>query len=344
MSVTEVKLHSAGAGGSASGTQDTGANKISYRTKYRAKVSDPRDTPKTVLAYFRSHAELPWPGRPFKFANDFDVSAICKTVDPEYVENSGGWYTVSATYESESGEDQNPGNDPDGKPVTSPFSWHDEIDVSYTQLSIPVEVAIFRQFVPANIRSRALVRGQETPVINSACVPFDPSLEEELDIKVIRISRYLRNWDGGPANQFQGAVNNDYVTIDKPAYRFRDFFAPYQGRIKQFSGTFQIINGFPCYRVTVEVHVNPLQFGWRRVVCDRGLSRRIAPGDPGGPSLGATVALGDAIDTPIRDEEGYPISEPVLLNGDGQPLRPGEKPVYLIYQTRKERPFSVIAW
>lgn len=344
MSVTEVKLHSAGAGGSVSGSQDTGADKISYRTKYRVKVSDPLDSPKTVLAYFRSHANLPWPGRPFSFGNGFDVSARCKTLDPDYVENSAGWYIVSATYESASGDEQQPGQNPDGKPVGSPFSWHDEIEVSYTQISIPVEVAIFRQFVPANIKNKFLKMGQETPVVNSAIVPFDPGLEEELDIKVIRISRYLKNWDGGAANGFQGAVNNDYVTIVKPAYKFKDGFAPYQGRVKQFSGSFGIVNGFSCWRVTVEVHVNPLQFGWRRVVCDRGIARRKAPGDPGGGSLGDVIAPGDPVHAPIKDDEGFPISEPVLLNGNGQPLRPGEPIVYLVYQTRKERPFSPIAW
>lgn len=343
MSVTLVKLHSAGASGSASGSADVGADKLSYRSQYRVYVDDPLDSPITIFKHFQKTASLPWPGRPFRFGNGFDAQTFCKSIDPQYVEGSGGQYTVSCSFESSAKKDDEQGQNPEGQPASDPTSWHDDIEVSFTQISIPVEQAYFRGFVPNNIQNNDMKPGKFGPVTNSANVPFDPPLEEVLDIKVIRISKYFRNYDGAAASRYQGAVNNDNVTIVKSRYKFRESFRRYQGRINSLSASFQILNRFPVYRQTIEVHIHPS--GWRRFVVDRGIARRACPGDPDGN--GGTISLGEVgkpSNAAITDEEGYPMTEPVLLNGNGQPLRCGSNAVYLEYQTRNELPFGPIRW
>jgi hypothetical protein len=350
MSVTTVKLHSQGASGTATGT-DNGNVTASYRSAYRVQVSDPSDGPDYVLNYFLLNADYPWPGRTFHFGSSFDVSAVCRTVDANYEEKSNGWFTVSCTFVSERGggdQQQQTGTTPEGKNSQDPTQWHDEIDVSFTQISVPAEVAIFRGFVPQGINNPYLRPGRIGPVVNSALKPYDPTLEEEVDIKVIRITKNAKSYDGRFYSRYQGAVNNDTVTISKNAYRFKETFKPYQGRIKVISGQFAIANGIPYWRQTIEVHVHPAEAGWRRFIVDRGMDARRGANDPNGK--GGTVSASDVLNAgtvnheAIKDSSGTPISEPVLLDGNGQPLATDKPPVYLVYSTRIEIPFAGIRW
>jgi hypothetical protein len=38
----------------------------------------------------------------------------------------------------------------------------------------------------------------------------------------------------------------------------------------------------------------------------------------------------------IADADGYPVSAPIMLDGDGQPLRPDRPPVYGAWQIYRE--------
>jgi hypothetical protein len=347
MTVTEVRLHSTGASSSASAT-DAGAVQVKYRTSHRVICSDPLDSPDAVLLYFRGNTDLPWFGRPYKFANGFNALSTCRTIDATFEEKSGGWWNVVSTYEPLTTTSGATAEDVDGNATQNPLLWHDDIDVSTTQISIPVEQAIFQGFQPGGITNRFLTPGKKTAVVNSAMVPFDPTLEEEIDITVIRITKYVAKYYGPLYNKYKNAVNSDNVVINKPTYNFFDGFGQYQGKVKQFSATFAIENRIRYYKQTLEVHVNPLPLGWRRVVLDKGLDRRQAAQDPDG--LGGTISNSDVSFTaapqhkPIEGLNGMPLSEPVNLDGNGQPLATGKDNVYLIYSTKNEIPFSGIQW
>ena len=349
MSVSIVDLHSQGASGTATGT-DTGDVSASYRSAYRVTVDDPLDQPDLVLAHFRGNADLPWPGRAFKFGNGFDATVFCKTIDADFVEHSAGQFVVRCTFSSQQNDEKQDGQTPDGKTSQDPTQWHDEIDVSYTQVSIPVERATFQGFLPDGINNTFLQKGKVGPIVNSALCVYDPTLEEEIDIKVLRITKYLKAYDGATFGKFQGAVNSDEVSIVKSAYKFKESFGKYQGFMRANSAQFAITNGKPHYRQTIEVHIHPLENGWRRLVVDRGLDARRAAEDPDGK--GGTISNSDVADAgavyhePIKDKEGYAITEPVLLDGNGQPLKvtSGMNPVYLIYSTKKEMAFAGIQW
>lgn len=347
MSVSQVKLHSAGASGTSQGT-DFGTVTNSYRSQYRVQVSDPLDTAPVVLAYFALNADYPWPGRPFFYGNGFDTTVICKTVDAQYVENSNGWYNVTCGFASaQSQEQKQDGQKSDGTTTQNPLLWHDEIDISFSQIAVPVEQGIFRGFDPPGINNPYLKPGNVGPIVNSALKPYDPTLEEEVDIKVLRITKYTKNYDGGFYSKYQGRVNSDSVTISKAAYGFKESFGPWQGRIKSISGQFAITNGIPHYRQTIEVHIHPAKSGWRRYIIDRGFDERRAFGDANGK--GGTISASDLLTPdeikyePVKDLAGYPVTEPVLLNGNGQKVT-NSGPVYLIYSTRIEIPFSGIRW
>lgn len=348
MSVTSVALHSQGAGGSASGS-DNGDVSLSYRSAYRVTCSEGDYDPGEVLRHFQLTADLPWPGRTFKFGTSFDVTAVTKTIDANYVEHSQGKFIVNCTFGPQKGEEQQPGQDPKGNTTNDPVKWHDEISVNFTQISIPVESAIFKGWTKLGVNNPAFVQGKSMALMNSATKPFDPTIEEEVDIKVIRITRNVRAYDGSIITQYQGAINSDRVTINKPAYKFRESFGLYHGRIKAITADFALTNGFPYYRNSIEVHVFPPgRYGWLRLILDQGIEELYRAEDT--RPDGTTVSYNDLptnrpfeIKT-ITDEEGLPITSPVRLNGNGKALKPEEEAVYGIWQTRHLLPFSNIPW
>jgi hypothetical protein len=181
--------------------------------------------------------------------------------------------------------------------------------------------------------------------VNSANVPLDPTLESEVDITVVRINKYAASFDDFLSKGYRNAINGAAVTIAKPAYRFSISAGQYEAKVKTFGTTFAVVNGIPCHRQSIEVHINPLS--WVRFVVDRGMNRRTEPGDPDG--AGSTYSnsdfdSGDARHAPIKDADGYPITEPVLLDGNGQPLAAGKKPVFLKWITNPIANFGGINW
>jgi hypothetical protein len=345
-SVVSVVAAGAGGNGTASGDQD-GYISRSYRTTHKVTTTDIYAA-SYIFEHFMFNVECPWPGRTYNYAGGFDVTSVCRTVDVKYVENSGGTqWIVDSTFAPEQGQaEEKP--DAQGNNTTNPLFWRDEIDVSYSQFTIPVEAAEFRAFVPNFINNQFFPFGYKGAVVNSAIKPYDPTLEEEAQLKIIRITKHGPVYQGGNFDAYQGAINGDTVTINKPLYRFFQVIPPFRGLIKGLSATFAISNNIPHWRQTMELHISPLLFGWFRPLIDRGLDARRAQGDPNG--RGGTVsasevsAFGAVHHEPIKDRDGVPVTEPVLLDGNGQPLKPGLSPVIMVWNTRKIMPFSPIRW
>jgi hypothetical protein len=345
VSVSNVKVSSAGVGGQGKGT-DAGSATLSYRAEWRVTCDSQADTAQQVLEHFRLTADLPWFGRVFKVANGFDVDAICTDLNCDPV--APGFFNVRGVFDPVSGGGgQARGTSPEGKETTNPLEWYHDIDVSYTQISIPVERALFMGFDPPGIENPRLVPGVDYAIVNSAIVPLDPTLETDLDITVVRISSYRLLYDDDQTKQYRGAINKDPLVISKPDHFFKITAPQYAAKIKTFGATFSVVNGVPLYRTSIEVHINPLT--WIRQVVDRGLLQSVEPGDP--KPDGTTYSNSD-LPSPARkqitDDEGYPISEPVLLNGRGKPLGSDgtgeEKPVFLKWATNPIVSFTPIIW
>jgi hypothetical protein len=334
MSITSVRIAAAGASGEA-----TGQGPLSVRTKYgvtyNVETSGVSVGPLDVLTHFRRTPTLPWIGSFFAFEGEFDTTVLCKKVVPQFIEKSEGRWRVQCEFEPVD-DDKDSKPDDNDKLQEDPLLWHDEIDISYTQISIPVEDAIFR----GGYKGRALALrpvGSKGPVVNSAMVPYDPPLEKEISIRVIRFTRNVPAWDATSYNSLQDSVNADHVHVNKRRYKFADLWIKGQARIKNVNGAFQLANGRRYYKRTIEVWVNPL--GWLSLVLDRGLERRALEGDPDGK--GSTISASDLQPGMppvgrIADADGYPVSAPIMLDGDGQPLRPDRPPVYGAWQIYRE--------
>jgi hypothetical protein len=342
MAVSEVKLSSTGAGGSVSaGDSKTIILGGSYRSRYRVKCDSTSDTPVTVLNHFYRTSSLPYIGRRFKVGNGFDSKSLCRGVDVNYVEGSGGHFIAEARFEPITVDIE--GDTPDGQKSRDPFEWHDEIEVTYTQFSQPVEKAKFYGFTSG--ANRYMPAGKELPLTNSARIPLDPPLEEEIDIKIIRITKIARAHDDTGFDKYNGTVNLGDVVINKREYGFRTIIPSRCGKLRIIGGQFQIQNGVKFWRQTAEVHVNPQ--GWRRQVLDLGLDELYASGDttPSGMAVNATTTNNRGyLYEKIKDEAGYPIGVPVPFNGQGKRNTPSAAAVYGEWATKKEISWSAIRW
>lgn len=335
---------------SAKGTSDSNVQ-YSYKTTHRVKTAI-GDMPRVIYDHFRSTSTLPWCGRRFDTGFGADERVKCNGITPERDENGGGWWTVSADYESVIGggdDDKNDNGDsrPDasGRLTTNPLDWAWDIRMDEISIAVPVEQAEFIALHDAQPKTGApffeLKPGTKGAIVNSAGVPFDPPIEDEIKIRVFSLTKYGSYYDGDEDNYWKNVVNSDDVTINWPTYNFQDRWKKQTAKVASFSSHHVFVNGLSLWRATLTIHVNPR--GWRHFLLDRGNERGAGYGDPdgkGGLLTTADVKDGQALTAPIRDKDGYPVAAPVLLNGRGQPLNPGLKHCYLEYRVKEERPFA----
>lgn len=248
------------------------------------------------------------------------------------------WYVRLSYSPADDEREERP--DENGNMTAVPSDWRDEIDTGTMQITVPVEKAIYRGgFVGVAGALKAV--GELMIPMNSAFVPFDPGLEKEVGITTYRVTKFRDSYSGATMAARRNKVNSDNVVFNKPAYKLTDTWAPRTARIVSAGGQFQVNGDQAYWRHVYEVHINP--DGWREDVVDRGLSARAMPGDPdgqGGTISMATFKNGQPAARALLDWDLVPLTEPILLNGDGQPLGAGLPPVYITYQKYDEVPFA----
>jgi hypothetical protein len=348
MSVTSVTPSSAGASGSASGT-DAASVTVSYSSTYNVVCSDQSDTIDTVLAYFRQNADLPWAGRPFKFGNGFDANVACDNVTADHTDKSAGKFIARCTFKSQNGNDQGQntqGRDSNGKTTDDPLRWYPQISISYSNITEAADKAIFRGFVNAG-DNPLMAKDKERAITNSAGMAYDPPLERENSIQVIRIARNYKEWPGPDFLGKRNTVNNDSFTIAIPEFGYRREVRPYYAKFIDFTEENQIENGKKFWRGTTEVQIHPRT--WRRQILDQGTyrSQNSATGDltDGGTSISASDEVAGYVPfVAVKGPDGLPITHPVPFDGKGQPLAAGKPHVFLVYSIEDEVPFAGIKW
>ena len=329
MSVSNVILSKSGAVGKASGT--AGSPEVTEYTANWQVTAGASDTAKEVLDYFKSTSSLPWIGRGFNFSSSRQNDAVCTEIDASPIENSGGKFSVVAKFTNAT--NQQGGQDEEGNDSKDPRTWHDEIEVSTTQMSLPMEFAKYIGPKPAN---KFLQPGVEVrDPCNSAGVPFDPLPEYELDITILRITKFAAEWNDAQVNAYRGTINNDNFVIRKPQYNFTTNLFPFEGKIKQWSGVFGFEDKIKYWKHTIELHINPLT--WRFLILDRGTTTIEFKKSFSGKIIGQVRKR-------MVDEDGVPITEPQKLDGNGGLLPDGKPPVYLLYAKYKEVPYANIQW
>lgn len=347
MAVTTVDLHSAGASGEATGTSG-GGYQDSYTCLYRVTVDDPLDGPLAVLTHFRGTPSLPWFGRRLNYGNMSTGAVVCRDVRARYVEKSEGQFVVEAKFDQPdalSEEGQSTGVDEDGKVTDDPLDWRDEITVAFTQYSEAMADAIYYGAINSDGPVPWLKPGFRQAVINSAGKPFDPLPETEKHIMVVRITRRQPRFDNFLFENFQGAINSDNFTIDKPKYRFSLGVDKHCGLLR-LENAFDITNGIKNWRETKELWIHPRS--WHKFILDADHADHVRPGDKDDD--------GDVIDQgqfpaarpwemrTFTDGDGVPIIGPMLLNGRGRRLDPARPHCYLEYSDLEHKAFAGLDW
>jgi hypothetical protein len=331
-----------------------GEERWTYTIVYQVETDDPQTPPQVVRDYFKRDTNLPYIGRVWRFNGKNDPGAVCSEMSLDYIEKSAGRFRFEFTFtpiEGKEPPEEKPGED--GEDTDDPLEWRKEISITNSQSSFPVEKAIFLGFNPANIVNPFLRPGMEVPVVNSAIVPFDPPPEKDMSFAILRIAWRQKDWDEGKAQGWRDLINDEHFTINWPAYNFLFDCPKHRGRIKQFGGTSQYENNVQHWRVELEIWVHPIS--WIEELGDKGTVRRAAFGDPDGN--GSVISSDSNIRHPgipshkeILDVDGNPIMQPVLLDGNGQPMKlnhadGGNKqlvPVYLRYQYYYDANFNKI--
>lgn len=342
MAVTSCDVSNQFASGTRSGTNLQNST-TEYQVEYTFKTSSAADGPEVILRYCQPSGDSrPFLGKEYRQGNDSDPNSICTKISaPQREKLNPRLWKATATFSpksQDSGEQAKAQPGQDGvTPTTDPTQWLPKLSIKSTQISIPVEEAIY---LKGFVGSAAAVCPPNTKgcVTNSAFIEYNPPLERELTMRIYTFTQYFGAWLGLFYEQYDDAINDADVVFAGNLLNFSSTWKKYTARIKNFDGSLQYINGMKVWERMVEVHVNPL--GWDRHIVDRGLLRRADPrlGDPDGH--GGIMSTGDTLPKgvpPVRhilDENDMPITEPVLFNGDGQPLAnpsPGTA-VYLDYR------------
>ena len=318
------------------GSEEFGG-KRTYTTVYQVEVDDKDDGPSVVLAA----AGLPILGSTYTAGNDFDTLTHLLTLGP--AERKSGTrllWLVPGKWGTPPTNETVEGVDKDGNPTKDPLDFRDRISMGKAQFSAPVERAVNW----TALSGRPI--GTTGAVINSALVPFNPPLEMDQSRSVIRIIKTASTFPDDDFRLYRDAVNADSILwrwtegVGSPHTRLE--YSPLQLKMASIGGSLQYADGVTYWEIEYEMHVNTDTGGWRDFIADRGIHRKAEVDDPDG--FGGTISSLEAAGNPavrrIIDANGIAVSEPVLLNGFGQPLQPGEATVYLQYQKYLEVPFG----
>jgi hypothetical protein len=166
-------------------------------------------------------------------------------------------------------------------------------------------------------------------IVNSAGQYFDPPIEIDDSRPVLTIVRNEIYFNPAIAIAYQDAINSEWFFG----------FAPGVVKVANISAVSQVEDDYPSagnkfyyWKVTYEFMMR--RGGWTLQLLDQGRFKISA------------VADGDVMLEPIRDADLQPVTDPLPLNGSGQPIdEPGPTNcVFLPYQVYQALPFTAFGF
>ncbi len=337
-----------------------------YTASYNVETDSYNDQVKTIIDYFATNTTfnglaIPYLNKPYQFGNDLDVMALCDSVTPSRVSGSQYNWTVDFHYKTADQEEDETQEDESGNASNNPMDWNWTVDISYADYSRPVTHATYRGghtgdnfldvFNTGDGADQAII-----PPMNSAGTVFDPALERSALRQVFRFGKYRHEYPDGMADNWR-AVNSKAFGIkvkdpnvvnkngrprtDKTLISWN--FEPFQCQVVSANASVVRQNNMTVWKISSEIHAD-YEFGYRVKIADRGI---VALGNAGAPDgIGGSLSSGNPASTGIpedrtmRDVLGNTLAEPVLLDGNGQPLAKGLPAVYLEWSIYPEIDFG----
>lgn len=145
-------------------------------------------------------------------------------------------------------------------------------------------------------------------ITNSAGEVFDPPVQQDIYDRVVQIQRNVQFHDDVIAEAYLGLLNSVSFNIRGASSPI----AAFKAKIVEFTGEEAARNGINYWVQNIVIETR--RDGWVRRLLDHGFSER----DPitGKPTL-------------VKDSDGLPLNEPVLLDGLGRKLQPNQPAVFL---------------
>ncbi|MBN1377863.1 MAG: hypothetical protein JXA04_01355 [Gammaproteobacteria bacterium] len=156
-------------------------------------------------------------------------------------------------------------------------------------------------------------------IVNSANESYDPPLTKEISDKVLRITRNQENFDHDQAHQYEGAVNSDTFWG----------YAPGKVKCKRIEGRETRVMDLVYWVVVYEFEIRQDSHGWQRRIRDEGYRKKTGTDSEGKPTYETIV-----------DDNGTPLSQTSLLDGEGQVLADSSPPVFLYFDIDVKKNFS----
>jgi len=320
------------------GASEESGKKTTFTVVYLVEVDDKNDGALIVMDANDGTTRIPRSSEGYAVGNDSDPFAVVQSKSPTPIDDK--FWHVSVTFgpiepdgetdgEQLSGFDaeQNPTNDPEKEGVTVTYSTVNATRVTERgayigQIDLPVGFAnpwdpgFFDRsgFRPGKPKPTDRAKGDQmgrikngVPITNSVFTPFDPPPEVSYNQIRITCGVNVRNWTAGLFSMVN-SVNSKEIAFTGPVVGFHKC-APYTVRFMGVSAAERIKNGKVFDRLELEFLIDPL-FGWRLDILDRGYC----------VNSNKTVSEGAPTKNNIVDDKGNQISEPVLLDGNGEML------------------------
>lgn len=315
----------------ASGDDD--GKKRSYKAVYRVYTDNQLDGAQVVLDYFYT-GSMPNPGdrTPYDYGNDSDPLALCNKISvPEHESGSALIWLVTVDFTTETNETAG-GTDSNGDPTNNPLDFRPDFSTSFFMVQRPVWEAVYRGGFTGTVAT-IIADGDKIPPQASTYTVFDPPLEKEVALKRFSITINTSYFNDTASIGFLKKCNDKDMTLNPNlGYSFawdleiakgtgllNDYKSVIKRESVEIGGVKQVID---YISLTAEILID--REGWLKKVVDRDRVRGAKAGDADG--RGGTISAADVVDgmafvDAIRGPGGDIVNEPVLLNGDGQPLQ-----------------------
>lgn len=254
-------------------------------------------------------------------------------------------WIVNVTYETQDSEQNENQKTEEGELSDNPFDWRDRWEWIPQKYTVTSEDAICN-----TDGMKVRPKGKSGPAVNAAGDVFDPGIEKDVALRVLRVTKVEKSYPSWVEN-YENAINSDSFSIRKIGLflNVKPFTAkmePVQASLKYH----QPKDGVEISYVEVVIEIVIKFDGWRAKVQNRGLNRRqiyLDKTDNGQTIVkanpGANQVLLDPTKkpvTPILDTDKNIIGQPALLDLNGQPLPWDAEPLYIEYLIYPELPFA----
>ncbi len=264
--------------------------KKTYTEVWQVETDDVDDGPITVLAY----ASLPQIGGGYSSGNDSDSSAVVDQLRPRRIREQPRFWQVEVTYVYDA---TSSGWSGEGGSLTARLPEIEGFGIPYTEIA---------------------EEDVDGDAIAASCgVPFDPPAEKDANRHGFRVTRYVSSCPAGTAKKYLtggGAINTDAIWAGKPWE-----VDPLHAKMQSYSYRRTVVDNAFVWQETLEIAISDEP--WTLLIQDRSLYEAVHQG-------GLTASAITGVKR-ITDDQGVPVDEPQLLDGNGYKLAAGAAPVFL---------------